>query len=616
MKKLILFAFAAIVALSSFAQTGEEVALVTNGQGSTKREATENALRSAIEQAFGVFVSANTEILNDELVKDEIATVASGNIQSYEEISSSQLSEDKYEVMIKAVVSINKLVSYAKSHGSSCELAGQKFLMEQKMIELKQENTVKAMEHFCNTIKEYVKSTSIWESNLEVGTPQVNSKDNTYRVPMTISFSLNKLSLDFLVDKTISLINNLKLSTNETMLLESMGMNTYTFSIALDVNEQNISKLKKFGIHNVTFSDPYGNIFHCDINDIIEDRANGGFRIKSAPKKVMNLIVESQIHRPNEKYNNKLPEIVKEIQKTLVSQRYVVYDNNDNLYFVLIDKQSYDYQVKRKLLGEGCLVCNTRNKPINTRMIDLQQQTLANRYSFQGNTVISREQLAKITDFKLELYNFSPMKAIYGESYDVACEKMDLSLLKNIQIFEMHKLNPTEESAVGCAKTCMKTGDYEDAIKYFTQAIELAPEEDKEDRAGYLFNIAYIYFDKFKSYEQSRQYLRRSLEQKDGQGRCYLLMGLLYAASKPYGEETTYEAAILNKTVFWVAVDKFLKAKEVDPIVADDANKLIARYSKYFPTTEEISALSELQEGASFMVGGWIQETTTCRAAN
>ena len=34
------------------------------------------ALRSAIEQAFGTFVSANTTILNDEVVKDEIARLA------------------------------------------------------------------------------------------------------------------------------------------------------------------------------------------------------------------------------------------------------------------------------------------------------------------------------------------------------------------------------------------------------------------------------------------------------------------------------------------------------------------------------------------------------------
>lgn len=179
-----------------------------------------------------------------------------------------------------------------------------------------------------------------------------------------------------------------------------------------------------------------------------------------------------------------------------------------------------------------------------------------------------------------------------------------------------HKLEPTEESAAGCAKMCMKKMDYKGAVTYYEQAIELAPEDDKEDRAEYLFNIAYIYFDKIKSYQLSRQYLRRSLELQANQGRCYILMGMLYAGSQPYGEGMApAKAAILNKTVFWAAVDKFQKAKMVDPDVAEDANKLIASYSKYFPTREEIFDLPELQDGASFTVGGWIQETTTCRAA-
>ena len=70
------------------AQTGnDEVTLVVSGEGATKDEATKVALQSAIEQAFGTFVSANTQILNDELVKDEIVTVSSGNVKNYEYLS-------------------------------------------------------------------------------------------------------------------------------------------------------------------------------------------------------------------------------------------------------------------------------------------------------------------------------------------------------------------------------------------------------------------------------------------------------------------------------------------------------------------------------------------------
>lgn len=102
MKKLLLLiiALCSVTALSA----QEIVTLTVNGQGATKDEACASALRSAIEQAFGVFVSANTEILNDDLVKDEIATVSSGNIQNYSEISCVNMPNGEVSVTLSATV--------------------------------------------------------------------------------------------------------------------------------------------------------------------------------------------------------------------------------------------------------------------------------------------------------------------------------------------------------------------------------------------------------------------------------------------------------------------------------------------------------------------------------
>ncbi len=66
----------------------DEITLTVSSDGPTKDDAVKNALRTAIEQSYGAFVSANTSILNDELVKDEIVTVSNGSIKDYKEISS------------------------------------------------------------------------------------------------------------------------------------------------------------------------------------------------------------------------------------------------------------------------------------------------------------------------------------------------------------------------------------------------------------------------------------------------------------------------------------------------------------------------------------------------
>lgn len=172
-----------------------------------------------------------------------------------------------------------------------------------------------------------------------------------------------------------------------------------------------------------------------------------------------------------------------------------------------------------------------------------------------------------------------------------------------------HKLQPTAESAAGCAAMSAKKGDYRAAVAYYDEAFRLAEEE--EDKANYLYNNAVYYYSQLKEFSTARQYARRALEINPNQGRCYMLIGLMYAESKPYGDDA--KGRILNKTVFWAAVDKFNKAKQVDPSVADEANKLIQSYSKYFPTKEECFDLPQELGGQTFTVGGWIGETTVCR---
>ena len=182
-----------------------------------------------------------------------------------------------------------------------------------------------------------------------------------------------------------------------------------------------------------------------------------------------------------------------------------------------------------------------------------------------------------------------------------------------------HKLQPSEESAVGCARMCMKKEDWRGAIAYYNEALriddETVEDDGPDDNADYLFNIAYIYFDKLKNYPESRSYCRRSLEVLPNQGRCYILIGSCYAASKPYSSNDypAAKAAILNKTVFWAAVDQFARAKQVDSSVTADADKLISMYSRYFPTKEEMFDLPNELGGSTFIVGGWINEKTVCR---
>lgn len=178
MKKLFLIFFLILVGLNLSAQGVDDVTLVVSGDGATKEDATHVALRNAVEQAYGVFVSANTEIVNDELVKDEIATVTSGNVKSYQELSATILPNGNHLVSLQAVVSTKKLAAYAQSKGASCEFAGATFGANLKLIELNQQNTKKAFDNMIAQLNTFIPY--LYERKLTVGNPDVHGKIEFY----------------------------------------------------------------------------------------------------------------------------------------------------------------------------------------------------------------------------------------------------------------------------------------------------------------------------------------------------------------------------------------------------------------------------------------------------
>jgi hypothetical protein len=142
--KYILFIFSFSLSLSSNSQTNL-VSVVATGGGPTESLATNRALRNAIEKTFGVFISSSTQISNDELIKDEIATVASGNIASYETISVINVGSD-FLVTISAQVSPERLVFNLKNMGHKVEIQGnifaqnvlkEKFYKDQEVVVIK-----------------------------------------------------------------------------------------------------------------------------------------------------------------------------------------------------------------------------------------------------------------------------------------------------------------------------------------------------------------------------------------------------------------------------------------------------------------------------------------------
>jgi len=169
-----------------------------------------------------------------------------------------------------------------------------------------------------------------------------------------------------------------------------------------------------------------------------------------------------------------------------------------------------------------------------------------------------------------------------------------------------HKIQPTAESASALAAMSYNQEEFQQAVNYYEDATRLSDVD--VDKADYQYKISQIYYSKIGDYPRTKTHALNALGYDPSLGSAHMIIGLAYAAAKGI-----YDDPVLSKSVFWVAVDRLNRAKQVDPSLAEDVDKLIATYVRHFPSKEDIFFKPELKNGESFYVGGWIGETTICR---
>jgi len=184
------------------------------------------------------------------------------------------------------------------------------------------------------------------------------------------------------------------------------------------------------------------------------------------------------------------------------------------------------------------------------------------------------------------------------------CTESELFATASEKLYEM---DPSAEAAFNMARLFVKRDQFDRAKEYYQKAI--SAETDKELLGKYYYELAFFTYAKERAYSKARDYARKSLENDPNSGKTLILLGDIYAqAARSYGEND-----FDHTTVYWLAVDYYQKAKRVDPDLTGRANEQIRTYSVYFPDKESLF-FQGLQNGQSYKLGGWINETTTIRA--
>lgn len=170
---------------------------------------------------------------------------------------------------------------------------------------------------------------------------------------------------------------------------------------------------------------------------------------------------------------------------------------------------------------------------------------------------------------------------------------------------KLFKIEPSSRSAASLGRMYAAKGNSAKANSYYNDAVEL--ESDNEKKASILIEYADFNMRTLKNYQQAKALALRAASIRPNWGRPWMLIGDIYFSSSG-----TCEDQFGGSSAFWAATDKYLKAKSVDPSMAEEANRKISGNTKYYPKQEDVF-FHGLKEGANYTVPCWINETTTVR---
>lgn len=169
----------------------------------------------------------------------------------------------------------------------------------------------------------------------------------------------------------------------------------------------------------------------------------------------------------------------------------------------------------------------------------------------------------------------------------------------------LNNIEPNADASYAIANGYAKKENYSGALDYYEKAVSQT--EDVEMKKKALLkaaNTALI----VKSYAKARSLAQQLLQLDPNSGDAYIVIGDAYLS----GGRSCGGNDCASRASYWAAYDKYARAKQVDASVSETANKRMATARGQFPKKEDCFFVG-LNDGASYTVGCWINETTTVR---
>lgn len=351
-------------------------------------------------------------------------------------------------------------------------------------------------------------------------------------------------------------------------------------------------------------------------------------------------------------YNGLASEASDKAQKTVFKDSVLMLYDLRIKYFgeegKVLNRKAYDaykYYVGDKSRYEELFVLFKSTFELNgNKVMDLNllpYMDIVRRYKVDGGNITDEEvleiyeEIVKITNYKIEVvkknvdklkFYLDKVNEMLIRTIDVNCEFVkstlgpkleaepeNLKLAKNILrlsfagkcmdlavFLEAAKVVQKSEPVYRLAKLIGQTSaskkDFDTAIKYLEESVELTDDNTKKGDSYYSLAVIQSNLNKNVS---ARDYARKAVAADPTKKESYKLIGNLYYNS--YGDCKKGENPIHDKAVYIAAYNMFK--------LAGDGSGM-SRAKAQFPTREEIFTWN-IEEGSSYKVGCWINQTVS-----
>jgi tetratricopeptide (TPR) repeat protein len=165
---------------------------------------------------------------------------------------------------------------------------------------------------------------------------------------------------------------------------------------------------------------------------------------------------------------------------------------------------------------------------------------------------------------------------------------------------QLHKLEPSADSAYYLGILNDKQGNSADALKYYQESVSL--QTDNYKKANILYKIA-VKFKNSGRRSSARDYAEQALSFQPSLGRAYLLIANMYADSANGCGDTQFN----KRAVFWLAAQTAQKAGRVDASLKNLTATTVAAYNGRAPSKTDI--FTEGNQGTTISFSCWIRRS-------